>query len=762
MTDAGADTSPPPAIQVLAPVEPAEAADPAPPIFAGCPAGWTTGDDGETCSPYVADARPSTCDASSFQPPGEPSCVPVGTACPAGDWPEDIPAGATTVYVRASASTGGSGTRDSPFSTISAGIAAVSAGGVVVVAKGTYPEAIRVSSGITVVGACAAETFIDPPMLRLQAVTVQGTDVVLRNLRIRSAGEIISARGASASFLAEGLVLAEANGRCILLADGATATVRGVAMRDALAGIVAETGATATVERSVIERAFDAAVSTTGDASHIVVESVRIGETRRTTGTFVNAAVSAQSGSLVEVRNSVVSASARNAIKADTMGVVSLSGSLVQSVLGVSTADGYAFEASLGGIIRAERVRIEDAAGAAVVVNGGDSFVEIVDSVIRGAASPDGPEHDSEGAYVRAGGRLTLERSRVSGFRTGGIAVLGEGATLVATDVVIHDMRGTLEGGLGRGLEIGRGGRAELRRVRIERARELGILLIGLGSNLLAEDLVIAGTREQASDLHSGRALQVQDGAVADLLRARFEDNLDLVLAVRDEGTTVSATDLVIERVGEDVGEGRFGRGLELILGADVRLRRARIAEATEVAVLVEGAGTELDAEDVSVVATRARSADGAFGRGIEVIAGGRLTLARAVLDANHDAALSASGEGTTVEFVDVEVVGTMAATCDACVAGVSGLGVGATGGASVALRRFIVRDHAALGLQVADGGSLDLAAGQVTGCPIGANVAIEGYDVRRLLAPDVVFRDNARDLSLDAIGTLPPLERRD
>ena len=106
--DAGPDSGP----MWIGPVAP-EA-----PRFASCPAGWRpiTSAEGIVvgCDPWPASGR-ATCtapDEAHF--PGEPGCVRVGSACPAGEFPEGLPGGATVVYVRKAGPYALSGSARSP------------------------------------------------------------------------------------------------------------------------------------------------------------------------------------------------------------------------------------------------------------------------------------------------------------------------------------------------------------------------------------------------------------------------------------------------------------------------------------------------------------------------------------------------------------------------------------------------------------------------------------------------------------------------
>jgi len=72
-----------------------------------------------------------------------------------------VPADGELLFVLAGAAPGGSGTQESPFGTIREAMETAASGTTVVLSKGTFDEAVRPGSGVSVVGACVAETRID-------------------------------------------------------------------------------------------------------------------------------------------------------------------------------------------------------------------------------------------------------------------------------------------------------------------------------------------------------------------------------------------------------------------------------------------------------------------------------------------------------------------------------------------------------------------------------------------------------------------------
>jgi hypothetical protein len=84
-----------------------------------CPDGWRhlTGEAGEAWCERWPEGGHADCGPHEAHFPGEPGCVPIGTPCPSGDFPEGLPTEANVLYVRPGA-TGGTGTTSAPFGSI--------------------------------------------------------------------------------------------------------------------------------------------------------------------------------------------------------------------------------------------------------------------------------------------------------------------------------------------------------------------------------------------------------------------------------------------------------------------------------------------------------------------------------------------------------------------------------------------------------------------------------------------------------------------
>src|SRR5688572_19466561 len=126
----------------VTPPAPPEAVQP--PSLTPCPAGWRevapeTPDGVATCDPWP-ETGAADCVVGQAHFPGEPGCASVGAPCPAGDWPEGLPAGGAVRYVQAGATPGGDGTLGAPYATIGEALVAPPSGLIVAIAKGEYDE----------------------------------------------------------------------------------------------------------------------------------------------------------------------------------------------------------------------------------------------------------------------------------------------------------------------------------------------------------------------------------------------------------------------------------------------------------------------------------------------------------------------------------------------------------------------------------------------------------------------------------------------
>lgn len=585
-----------------------EVAPPAPPALTPCPLGWREvqlepGVPG--CEPWP-EAGAEDCSTGLAHFPGEAGCAAVGPSCPGGDWPEGLPTdGTRVVYASAGAEGGGDGTRERPFATVAEALAAAGSGDVVALSRGTFDEAVVLGAGETLWGACAAETTISSsvPSGSAGVVTVAGEGARLRGLRVTGARGGLWVSG-PCSVEVEGVIVEGVERLGVLVRDRATASLRDVAIRDVRPvagsgiegrGLAVETGAGVSFARGLVDRAHMVGVSLVGAGASLEMEGVAI-------------------------RRTLSSAADRR----------------------------------------------------------------------RGI-----------GLYLEGGPRV-------------------EGSAVV-----------------------------------VEECRMAGIYANGASTALSLEASVVRDVLAQESDGEMGTGVQLQDGVEADLRQVVVQRATGGGIAVVTEGTTLDAMDLVVLDTAPAEADGLWGYGLVAQDGAVVEVERGLVARAHQTGVCSSRHGALVRLVDVEVRETLSvpgGSTPGLRGRGLEAILGGRLEVLRGLVAGNREVAVAAIGEGVELLLEDVAIADTAAAACEEtiCAGRGGGIGLGAYSEAHVRATRFLVTRAERVGLQLAHGsgggGTMDLSEGEVSHCPIGANVQTEGFDVARL-TDRVRFVDNGRDL---------------
>ena len=221
-------------------------------------------------------------------------------------------------------------------------------------------------------------------------------------------------------------------------------------------------------------------------------------------------------------------------------------------------------------------------------------------------------------------------------------------------------------------------------------------------------------------------------------------------------GARLDARDVVV-RDTVSATTGNAGHGIEVADGATASLERVLVDRATAVAFLVDGRETVVDATDLVVTATHGDRV-GTFGRAIQVQSGGVMTLLRAELRDNREAAVVVSRLRSLLTAEHLHVTGTQQRRCaeegGTCAAAGIGIGVYEQGAANV--ERVHISDSFITGIQIASDGSLDLANGVVENNPVGANVQVDGYDLSRLTA-NVIYRDNGVNLDAQELPVPDP-----
>lgn len=323
----------------------------------------------------------------------------------------------------------------------------------------------------------------------------------------------------------------------------------------------------------------------------------------------------------------------------------------------------------------------------------------------------------AEGLSAAGGGVVALTAGRYDEaiFVDDGTTLWGactEGTVLTNTSplaVPILLIRGT--GGGIRNMTIGEdprlgvhitGGTAELHGVEIRNAVGFGLLVSG--GELHGERVVV---RDILSDPMTGlgRGVQVEYGATATIDGLVVERVIATGIWVGNDDTratraAVSVRDVYpYQRTGR---AGRFGRGLEVIEGAEVSLESAFIGNVHEVGVGVDGTAAVLRVRDVRIEDVKSRMNDQLGGRSTSSQLGGRLELERVSIARSRVSGASLHGPNAEAIFTDVVIDGVAGADRD----GSSSRAIEAFEASQLTGSRIAILDGGGFGLLIGDEGS--------------------------------------------------------
>lgn len=523
----------------------AEPSAPALPSFLPCPEGWTEA--------LVEDGAFAVCEPPSGDPcpPGQvrfvdsSECVPAGDPCPSGDFAAPPP-GSGAVYVRAGAS--GDGSMASPYGSIQLAIQRAPPGAVVLVAKGTYDEAIDLYGGVRVIGACAAETILAPSAgVRLDArYAVRAAELGsgLANVTLRPSAAL-SGVHITGELTLEGVVMDGVSDAGALV-EGGSLTARALVVRDVavttdlFGRAIAAEDATVSIERAIFERCPGGGIVASTGAS-VSARAIVVRDSGQ--GIAGGPQLLAQGGGVLDVAGSLLEDAVGTGLVATNGGVLRAdqlvirrmrrdaaagmvaSGALLRSgsrlegrrlrvedvdVFGLGFVEGAAAELEDFYVARVARTDLEagfalTARGDLVVRRGWLSGAETVGLLSDGrgvfdledlSVSDSGSTAHYSNALSLLDARGSIRRVHVRGVRGAGLVAYGEAADLTLEDVRVEDVEPGQDLMRGRGIEV-RDGAFRIARARVERTREVGVLAY-YGAALEVTDLAVRDTRERA------------------------------------------------------------------------------------------------------------------------------------------------------------------------------------------------------------------------------------------------------------------------
>lgn len=589
----------------------------------GCPAGQAFVDDAcidagippENCGPGFAPAAgacepilPETvCPSGAMAVPGDEACREV-MPCPSTPW-GDIPDEGQTVFVDDDYVAGDSdGTQAKPFPTIAEALAVVSDGGIVAVEAGSYAEAVWLDGKAVVLqGICPAQV------------------------------EILAADGDDAAIRIDD--------------DASGSEVRGIAVTGAAVGVRVVGATNVVLDRLWVHDLADYGLSIGDEAS---VEA---------TGLLVEGA----SGRGVYVEGAELTASGLAVRDTIDLGV---------GGRGLNIRDNPQTE--VGGSLIISGSLVERSVESAAIVHA--STMTMDTTVLRNTV-PLPNDRFGRGLTVQlerataARGAATITRSYIGGHSEGGLLVTG--SDLVLEDTVIADIEVAQDTGIqGNGLVVQHDpdtlerSSAEVRRVVIERASEIGFFLAG--SEATVDSTVIRDIRPIPSG-GFGRGASIQaDGNLnvpSELLMrfSRIERTSEVGMMVQGSMATLEA--VLIQDIFHDESTGLFGRGVTIQedpdsgARSDVEVRYAVVERAREDAFFAQGSDLLVESTRVSEMLPDERFDSVGFAVAGQV---GVATMQRANVRAHHSLfegcfAGAAMSVGADMELVGVHIRDTRA-----------------------------------------------------------------------------------------------------
>jgi len=576
---------------------------PAPPVLTPCPDGWREVEDEDTgivtCDPWPS-GGPEECGADEAHFPGEPGCVRIGTECPAGDWAEDLPTDRTILYVRAGEPGGGDGTIGAPFGLIADAMAVADPLDVVALSKGTFDEYVTVRGGITLWGACVAETVINSSVAAewSGAIIIAGSDTEVRNLSVSGPRPGIMMEGASRTTLIEDVLVTASTKYGVRVQHG-HAVLRNLVVRDVLSdgdgrmgrGLNVSNRATVELTRDVFEGNRDTSIVVFDAGTSLVMQDVALRDT-------LSVEVDGQFG------------------------------------VGLHVQDGAHAELTRG--------VVELAREAGIQAIGAGTSVDLTDVVVRDTLGLEIDGSNGRGLGVQQGAQVRVTRGLFDRNRFYGVFVFWNDTSLEMTDVVVRDTRhSTNDGGGGMGLSVYSGGGCTVTRALLARNLTAGVYAVGDGSQLTMTDVLVHGTRSHEVTEVMGRGLQVNEGASVEVLRGAFEMNSEVGVSCLDPGTRLLMTDVVVRDTRHSPARGLFGVGLQAGVGSHVEVTRGLIERNRTIGVSAHWEDTVVVLTDVTVAGTLERDcavdtcAGFGAGSGIGAFGGAHIEATRFLLTGN-------------------------------------------------------------------------------------------------------------------------------
>jgi hypothetical protein len=691
-----------------------------------CPAGWNSEviGTGEPWSHAIC-KPPDTpqCPYGEAAWPGDTACQRMGTSCPSTGFLDEptIRAqapGFNGKLIYASPGAAGDGSLNAPFGKISEALAAAGSGDIVALSKAEFAEDLSIASGVAVVGACVGGTTISSATADESAavVDITATGALIANLRIGGPrmGVRIAASGGTtvlASIEVKGAIAAG-----ILVESAGVTSLQSVTVRDT-AGTpsTGETGmglfvtsGVVQASRLALERNRRSALRLDGALADVTADHALLSKTiPQESDQKQGGGVQVVGGARLSLSASVIEQNTSVGLSANGAGCkVGLTDVTIRNTRSrpVDGMFGRGVEAANGAKIDAARTLVEGNQNLGVLSTNPDTHISLTNCVIRETVGRDSDKAGGDGLWAQEGGSADVTRTALLSNHDTGITVIDSASQVAIHDVVIEDTRlQESDQSYGIGLLAQSGSSVTASSLLLARNRFVGLFASGGGTILQADDLSVRDTLAEPAGMPTGLGVAIYDGAHATLNRAVLEGNHNSGMFVGKPGAVLDASEVMVRATKGSDAPDSSSSGLGMGAGGKANVQRSLLVDNESVGIFATGAGTSLDLSDVVVRSSQPSKLMPEGGMGITGNAGAGVTARRVIVERCRNAALGASGQGTTFQLENIVVRETLGRSTD----GLGGRGIELSSGAKVTLNQAVFDRNSDVGLAVFDTGTV-------------------------------------------------------
>ena len=616
----------------------------------------------------VIDCHPSFVDPVTGHCEVDPSLcgdheLPVPTqGCVSLDPPEgcgEAPFGNITpmsgdIFIDPSASaSSANGSQGAPYPTLAQGLSAVNQGGRLVLASGTYPEALTINASISLIGRCSSMvTLTGPP-------TAGAFDNAL--IRIQGAHEV---------------------------------SMTNLSIAPKTIGMRASLGAQVTLDRVSIKDASDKGIVLTGSGTSLSASRLHV-EGTLNVWDYSGYGIEVVSGATLTLRESALLDNTSSGVYTADLG----SSALIRDVAIIGTMpefDGWSGRGVWGlygaSVTLEESVLLDNYSGGLALLDA-PSSAEVREVYIARTKYASFGFTYAVGIELSGAVNLTLDSAVVRENQGAGM-ISFDNATTHASNLLASHNQLDETNSFGNGLVLQSGSSITLERSALVGNHTAGISVAQLGSEAELYDVLITQTKSSPADLDGIGAVASFDAAMR-LERCVLSDNRNAGISVDQSGEKVTLRDIIVTRTSASAS-GNGGMGLIAQKQASISLQRGAIVANQAAGVFARGAQTRLALSETLIAETK-QSPMGGNGFAIGARGGAYLSVENATLRDSFYASAAIFEEGTEANFEGVLLTKTRPSDADIA----DGLGLLSGAGATTTMTQSAVVDHVEMGVDV-------------------------------------------------------------